>query len=291
MIPFVKMHGIGNDYVYIDAYTNPAIESRADLALLARRISDRHTGVGSDGLILVCRPSTPGAHARMRMFNADGSESEMCGNGVRCVAKFAHDRLNLSHRPLRIDTGRGVLSIDYSLRDGRLDSASVDMGAPILELAEIPVDASRLGAPVDAVSWRMEVAGRAWPVSFVSMGNPHAVFFMDPGVVPTLDLARVGPVIEHHPAFPRRVNAHFAEVVSPGEAVMRTWERGAGATLACGTGACAVLVAGVRMARLARDAMLHLPGGDLRVRWDVHTNHVIKTGPAEDVFEGVWPEA
>ena len=287
---FVKMHGIGNDYVYVDAFTDDAIEHHPDLAGLSRRISDRHTGVGSDGLILICRPRSPQNHARMRMFNADGSESEMCGNGVRCVAKFAHDRLGLTTRPLHIETGRGVLTIDYTLNAGRVATATVDMGEPILDLPAIPVDATRLGSSSDGLTWRMEIGGAAHPVTFVSMGNPHVVFFMPRGTVAGLDLARIGPGIEHHAAFPRRINAHFVEIVSPREAIMRTWERGAGATLACGTGACAVLVGAARTSQLQREARLRLPGGDLDIRWDTATNHVFKTGPATDVFTGEYPE-
>lgn len=302
---FVKMHGIGNDYVYLDAYGDPSLESRPDLADLARRVSDRHTGIGSDGLILVCRPrelevaslkSEVGAHARMRMFNADGSESEMCGNGVRCVAKFVHDRLGVRANPLLIQTGRGVLSISYDAAGGRLSTATVDMGEPILELAKIPVDESKLSRKAGPNAWTLDIGERPCTASFVSMGNPHAVIFNDggrpltPEQVRDLDLPRLGPPIEHDPAFPRRINAHWAAVHSRREATMRTWERGAGPTMACGTGACAVAVAGVLTGRFDRDVLLHLPGGDLRIRWDEKSNHVFKSGPATEVFEGEWVE-
>ena len=314
---FVKMHGIGNDYVYVDAYSTAgevAIAERADLPEIARRVSDRLRGVGSDGLILVCMPNAGvDAHVRMRMLNSDGSESEMCGNGVRCVAKFAHDRLGMRFMPLRVETVRGVLSISYEApasSGGRLTSATVDMGEPILELARVPVDEGRLGSVVAGGAGGRVGAGGAhrvarvgevdgagigrWVGSFVSMGNPHAVFF--DGVnealrgegLARLEIERVGPRIEVHPAFPRRVNAHFVQVHSADEATMRTWERGAGATQACGTGACAVLVAGVLTGRLARKATLHLPGGDLVIEWDQKTNHVFMTGPAEDICEGEW---
>ncbi len=295
---FVKMHGIGNDYVYLDAVSTPSLERRTDLPELARRISDRHTGVGSDGLILVC-PSRRGADVRMRMFNADGSESEMCGNGVRCVAKFAHDRLGAHRRPLRVETGRGILSIELELADGRVASATVDMGEPILDLPGIPVDETSLERTGADHRYRLtssDAATDAWIASFVSMGNPHAVVFDDdnPRVraegLAGLDLPRVGPKIEHHAAFPRRINAHFVQLNSRTDATMRTWERGAGATLACGTGACAVCVAGVRTGRFERTVRLHLPGGELGIRWDESSNHVFMTGPAADVFEGEWPE-
>jgi diaminopimelate epimerase len=304
---FVKMHGIGNDYLYLDAVSEPALERRADLAELARRISDRHRGVGSDGLILLCKPTVRGAHVRMRMFNSDGSESEMCGNGVRCVAKFAHDRLGVRERPMQVETGRGVLEIDYETREGKLVEATVDMGEPILDLARIPVEEGGLShkqgphtyavpLPEKQMLGGLVSSGRAWFATFVSMGNPHAVVF-GPGDRPftdkelaELDLPRIGPLFENNDAFPRRINTHFVAARSRSEASMRTWERGAGATLACGTGACAVCVAGVLTERFDRDVLLHLPGGDLRIRWDQKSNHVFMTGPATDVFEGEWPE-
>ena len=293
---FVKMHGIGNDYIYLDAFMDPSLESRADLPALARAMSDRHRGVGSDGLILVCRPTDPDvAHARMRMFNSDGSESEMCGNGLRCVAKFAHDRLGIKARPMRIQTGRGVLEIDYKVEGGRLAEATVDMGEPILELDRVPVTTKGLSRAARDAEYTLDIAGKALHASFVSMGNPHAVIFddgerpLDTDALAAIDLSRIGPLIETHSAFPRRVNAHFVARTRPGEATMRTWERGAGATMACGTGACAVAVAGARTGRLDRDVLLHLPGGDLRIRWDEKTGHVHMTGPATHVFDGDWP--
>ncbi|MCC6659697.1 MAG: diaminopimelate epimerase [Phycisphaerales bacterium] len=305
---FVKMHGIGNDYVYLDAVTDPSIERRADLPDLARRISDRHRGVGSDGLILVCRPGAgaasrraagcgthPGAHVRMRMFNADGSESEMCGNGVRCVAKFAHDRLGVRADPILVETGRGSLPIAYETVAGKLTRATVDMGEPILEPSRVPVAVGKLEVAGEH-RYRLRTGDDAWVGSFASMGNPHAVFFDadNPGLrgdgLAAIDLARVGPRIERHPAFPDRINAHFVRVQAPGEAAMRTWERGAGATLACGTGACAAAVAGARLGLLDRSVTLHLPGGDLGIVWSAATNHVLMTGPATDVFEGQWRE-
>jgi diaminopimelate epimerase len=296
MIPFVKMHGIGNDYVYVDAAACPDIERRADLADLARRVSDRHRGVGSDGLILVCPPSPDGtgAHVRMRMFNTDGSESEMCGNGVRCVAKFAHDRLAVTANPMFVQTGRGVLSIAYDTdAHGRLATATVDMGEPILATADVPttLPATKAGAAVD-VRWPaaagLELDGFDGAVTAVSMGNPHAVLFGRD--VQRVALERVGPVLERDGVFPRRVNVHVVEVVSRTHLRMRTWERGAGITQACGTGACAVLVAAALSGLSERTADIDLPGGRLRIRWDAgERGHVFMTGPAADVFEGVWP--
>ncbi len=295
---FVKMHGIGNDYIYLDAFTDPALERRPDLPDLAQTLSDRHTGIGSDGLILVCRPRAA-ADVRMRMFNADGSESEMCGNGIRCVAKFAHDRLAVRARPMRVETGRGVLSLDYALSEGKVREATVDMGAPILEARAIPVTQPRQSttdrvingplewyAPLDPVADGLGAAGVDPRLTCVSMGNPHAVIFC--GHLDALPLETVGPYLEHQPAFPNRMNIHFVQVLAREEARMRTWERGAGQTRACGTGACAVTVAGALTGRLKRSVRLHLPGGDLDIRWDEPTNHVFMTGPATDLFEGEW---
>ncbi len=297
---FVKMHGLGNDYVYADAFTDPALERRPDLRDLARAMSDRNTGVGSDGLILVCRPRA-GGDARMRMFNSDGSESEMCGNGVRCVAKFAHDRLGIRARPIRIETGAGMLSIDYHLSGGALSDATVDMGEPILDAPSIPVrlpvpaQSDRivgfpldLHIPIDLDSPWIAACGLDPAMTCVSMGNPHAVLFCT--AVDAVPLETIGPFLEGQPIFPRRTNVHFVQVLGREEARMRTWERGAGPTRACGTGACAVGVAGALTGRMARNVWLHLPGGDLQIHWDERTNHVFKTGPATFVFEGEWPD-
>lgn len=291
------MHGIGNDYVYLDAFGDPKLAERPDLPDLARVMSNRYTGIGSDGLILVCRPTTSQADVRMRMFNADGSESEMCGNGVRCVAKFAHDRLGIAARPMRVETGRGILPIEYSVSGGKLEEATVDMGEPILDLPSIPVEEAKLAFKGVEHHWGIELPGRAEVATFVSMGNPHAVVFeqgrntsMTIDQLRALDLDRIGPVFETHPAFPRRINLHYVAVHSSGEATMRTWERGSGPTQACGTGACAVLVAGVLTGRLDRQALIHLPGGDLRIAWNEKTNHVLMTGSATDVFTGEWPD-
>jgi len=287
-IPFTKMHGAANDYVYLDGVSDGSIASR-DLPALSRAMSDRHTGVGSDGLIAILPPQ-PGVDAdvRMRMFNADGSEAEMCGNGVRCVAKFAIDHRLSDAKPIRVQTGAGVLAIDYDLDEGgRVAAATVDMGEPILDPARIPVDAAALVATDRPRTFRLNANNRAFEATMVSMGNPHAVIYVD-------DLGdehtRYGPAIEAHPVFPRRINVHFVRVHGPGEVTVKHWERGSGATLACGTGACAVCVAGVVTGRTGREILAHLPGGDLRLRWDEATNHVFKTGPAAEVFSGEWPE-
>jgi diaminopimelate epimerase len=288
---FVKMHGIGNDYVYVDCFRQP---EPSDPAALSRAISDRHFGVGSDGLILVCRSSV--ADARMRMFNADGSESEMCGNGIRCVAKLVHDHGLSANNPLTIETGRGVLTLHLSTTGGKVDTVRVDMGEPILEPRLIPVELPGprvVDHPLPLKGDNLEQtlfggAGVDPRMTCVSMGNPHMVVYCkDVGRLP---LEReLGPMLETLPCFPRKVNVHFVQVVSKDEAIMRTWERGSGITLACGTGACAVCVAGVLSGRTGRRLRAHLPGGSLELEWSERDNHVFMTGPATEVFTGEWP--
>lgn len=284
MVRFTKMHGIGNDYIYV----NGSEESVNDPAALARAMADRHMGVGGDGLILIL-PSQNGVEAdlRMRMFNADGTESAMCGNGIRCVCKYAHDHGLSKAQPMRIQTGTGVLTLEYTIGgDGTVDQVTVDMGEPILLLAEVPVDRRHL-AGGDGPIYRFSVDEQTFEAVFVSIGNPHAVIYVDD--VEVVDLQRLGPKLETHPAFPNRMNVHFVRVADPNEVFMRTWERGSGTTLACGSGACAVCVAGVITGRTDRRLLAHLPGGDLDIRWDERTNHVFMTGPAEEVFTGDWP--
>ena len=277
---FTKMHGLGNDYVYVDCFT----EKLDDPRQLAIAISDRHFGVGSDGLILVM-PSTEAADVRMRIFNADGSEAQMCGNGIRCVAKYAYDYGHTAANPMRVETAAGIKTIELQLGpDGKVVAATVDMGKPILEPEKIPV----LIRQARAVDVTIKTASRALQMTCVSMGNPHAVFFVDD--VASVPLAQLGPEIENHPVFPARVNAHFVQVHSPTEVTIRTWERGSGITLACGTGASAVCVAGVQTHRTLRKILAHLPGGDLKLEWCVSDEHVMMTGPATEVFTGDWPD-
>jgi diaminopimelate epimerase len=273
---FTKMHGAGNDYIYVDCFRQPMPH---DPSGLSRVISDRHFGVGADGLILIC-PSDK-ADARMRMFNADGSEAEMCGNGVRCVAKYVHDH-GLAHKPvLTIETGSGVLSLELEVHGGLVHQVRVDMGAPILEAERIPTTLP--GNPPVNVA----LPGFAFPVTCVSMGNPHCVIFVD-RITDEMVLG-TGPKVEVSPAFPRRVNVEFVQVHRPDEVTMRVWERGSGETLACGTGACAVAVAGVLAGRTQRRLTVHLRGGDLKLHWPQTDNHVYMTGPAVEVFSGDWP--
>jgi diaminopimelate epimerase len=276
-IHFTKMHGAGNDYIYVDCFANPMPH---DPAGLSRRISDRHTGVGGDGLILIC-PSDK-ADARMRMFNADGSEAEMCGNGVRCVAKYVHDHGLVRKPTLRIETGRGVLTLDLEISAGAVRQVRVDMGEPILDARRIPTTLPG-NPPVQA-----PIPGHDLLVTCVSMGNPHCVTFVKQVTDPLV--LGMGPKIEVDPAFPRRTNVEFVVVNRPDDITMRVWERGSGETLACGTGACAAAVAGVLTGRTQRKVTAHLPGGDLQLHWSEADNHVYMTGPAVEVFSGTWPE-
>ncbi len=279
---FTKMHGIGNDYVYVNGFT----ETVPDPARLAIQISNRHFGVGSDGLILIL-PSNK-ADVRMRMFNADGSEAEMCGNGIRCVAKFAYEHALAKTNPMRIETGSGVLSLQLHLDGPKVDRVTVDMGKPILDLPKIPVTAQFLTPLKSPHQFEFRIGDtRISNATFVSMGNPHVVIF-EPNVA-DIDVRQLGPLIEHFKAFPNRINAHWVQVISRGEVIMRTWERGSGITQACGTGACAVCVAGALTNRTDRKILAHLPGGDLNLDWRTTDDTVHMTGPATEVFSGDWP--
>lgn len=300
---FTKMHGLGNDYAYVNCFEERL--DGVDVAALAREISDRHRGVGSDGLILVC-PSGKGVKAdvRMEMYNADGSRGEMCGNGIRCVAKYAIDHRLVpipfvdsgSTRRISVQTDRGILTLEATLQNGLVDQVRVDMGEPILRPVDIPV--SLTGE--QCVRTKLSVGDECYEMTCVSMGNPHAVIFVESAngvdAVDTIDavaLEQLGPMIENHALFPRRTNVHVASVQSRQKVSMRTWERGSGLTMACGTGACAVLVAGVLEGRLDDAATVHLPGGDLRIEWkgavDNSGGSVFMTGPATEVFTGTWP--
>ncbi|QDU81262.1 Diaminopimelate epimerase [Polystyrenella longa] len=275
---FTKMHGAGNDYVYVNCFDESL---PTDIPALAQQVSDRHKGIGSDGLILIC-PSEVG-HARMRMFNADGSESEMCGNGVRCVAKYVYDHGIAKEEELKIETGNGVLTLQCNLSGTKVESVRVNMGKPILTSADIPTLLP--GDP--PVKAPLNVGGKRLEVTCVSMGNPHCITFV--GELSDAWVHGIGPLIESHEMFPNRVNAEFIQIVSPSEIIMRVWERGSGETQACGTGACASAVAGVLAGITERKVLCHLPGGDLELEWS-DSDEVFMTGPAVEVFEGVWPE-
>jgi diaminopimelate epimerase len=277
---FTKMHGLGNDYVYVNCFEEKVI-SPEKLTIV---ISDRHRGVGADGLILIS-PSDS-ADVQMRIFNADGSEAQMCGNGIRCVAKYAYEHnLAKSKKPsMTVETGRGVLTLGLEIDNkDKVQNVCVNMCRPILEPAKIPV-ALQGDSIVEAA---IDVSNQRMLMTCVSMGNPHAVFFTDD--LSAIELEKVGPVIERHELFPQRINAHFVRVDSPSEFTMITWERGSGITLACGTGACACCVAAVLTDRCEREVTAHLPGGDLRINWSQKDDCVFMTGPATEVFTGIWP--
>lgn len=278
-IEFTKMHGAGNDYVYINGFEN---QLPSDLEKLAIEISHRRFGAGGDGMILIL-PSDK-ADARMRMFNADGSESEMCGNGIRCVAKYVHDHGIAKKNHLSIETGAGVLQLELEIHNGLAERITVDMGEPRLEGSKIP---TTLVPPNDrAVNVPLEYRGQKLYATCVSMGNPHCVIFV-PEATDELVLG-IGPLIEKDDRFPKRTNVEFVEILARGEVRQRTWERGSGETWACGTGASAVCVAGVLTGHTDRTILNNLLGGQLMLRWDEATNHVFMTGPATEVFTGRW---
>ena len=279
---FTKMHGAGNDYVYVDCFAQPVPR---DVAELARRISHRRFGVGADGLILIC-PSER-ADAEMRMFNADGSPAEMCGNGIRCVAKYLYDHDIRRNETLTIESAGRILTLELKTAHGVVEQVRVDMGEPILIPEQIPTTLrSPVGPQEPVVDVPLAVAGNEVRVTCVSMGNPHCVAFVEE---PSDELVLgVGPQIEVDAHFPNRANVEFVKLLTGRELRQRTWERGSGETLACGTGASAVCVAGVLSGRTGRDVLIHLSGGDLEINWSGENNHVYMTGPAVEVFTGDW---
>ncbi len=270
---FTKMHGCGNDYVYVDCTRSML----SDPAAVARAVSDRHFGVGGDGLILIC-PSRK-ADFRMAMFNADGSEGAMCGNGIRCVAKFVYDKGLTDKTRITVETRAGIKTLDLTVEEGKVSLVRVDMGLPICNAEAIPV----LGMGDFVLGRRVQVAGRDWVMTCVSMGNPHAVVWVED--TNGLPLEQLGPQFEHHPMFPDRVNTEFVQILNDHEINMRVWERGSGETLACGTGACASVAATYLNQRTGSDVLVHLRGGDLRIEIG-DDSHLYMTGPAATVFEG-----
>ena len=273
-LPFTKMHGISNDYIYVNAFDTQL----SDPARVARQVSQRRTGIGGDGLILICPSDT--VHARMEMYNADGSRGEMCGNGIRCVGKYLYDHGIATANPLRVDTDVGLKVLFLEVEDDSVSRVTVDMGEPILDGPQIPV-----AAEGRIVNRPLHVDGQAYAVTCVSMGNPHCVTFVDD--VEAIELEKIGPQFERHTFFPNRVNTEFIQVVSPSELNMRVWERGSGETWACGTGACGAVVAAVLNQKSERRVTVHLRGGDLEIEWRAENNHVYMTGAAEEVFEGM----
>ena len=278
---FTKMQGIGNDYIYVDCTR----ETVRDPSALARRLSDRHFGIGGDGLVLIL-PGTEGDF-RMRMFNADGSEAEMCGNASRCVGKYVYERGLWDRKEIRLETGGGIRTLRLHTSEGKVTSVQVDMGAPRFRPVEIPALPGAAGWPEETEEIRslpLTIRDRVFPVTCVSMGNPHCVVFQKE--VDHWPIESWGPCFEHSPVFPERVNTEFANVLDREHIRMRVWERGSGETLACGTGACATLAAAVLNGLTERRAALLLNGGELEIEWNEETGHILMTGPAEFVFDG-----
>ena len=275
---FTKMHGIGNDYLFINCFE----EYVRDPVSLALKMCREHTGVGGDGVVLL----EPGESLpfAMRIFNRDGSEAEMCGNAARCIGKYLYERGLTRETEIDLYSKSGIRHLSLHAAGEKVETVTVDMGTPVLEPRLIPVDM----AGQIVLRHRVQVLGQMWFITCVSMGNPHCVVFVrDPEV---LDLPAIGPMFEHHPLFPRRTNVEFVRVISRGVLQMRVWERGSGETLACGTGACASLVAAVLCGHCDRRVQMKLAGGDLELYWNADDNHVYQTGPAAFVFDGDWLE-
>ena len=271
---FTKMHGCGNDYVYVNLFE----EQIGDPAKVSIAVSDRHFGIGSDGLITIGASEI--ADFRMRIYNADGSEAEMCGNGIRCVAKYVYDHKLTDKTEITVETGAGVKTLQLTVEDDKVTLVRVDMGEPILTPDEIPVvaDGDRV------VDEPIVVDDKEWRMTCVSMGNPHAVVFVDD--VAHFELEKYGPLFENHVRFPKRTNTEFVQIISRNEAIMRVWERGSAETWACGTGTCATVMACILNGLTDNEVLVHLRGGDLRIAYDAKSNHIFMTGPATEVFEG-----
>lgn len=273
---FTKMHGIGNDYVYVNCFE----ETVKDPAAVARYVSDRHFGIGSDGLILI-KPSDI-ADCEMDMYNLDGSQGAMCGNGIRCVAKYVYDYGIVKKENISVSTKSGIKYLDLTVRDGKVALVRVNMGSPVLTASQIPV----VSSTEEMINAPLKVNGETYYITAVSMGNPHAIVYM--ADVDHLDIGEIGPYFENHMAFPDRVNTEFVEVLDDHTLKMRVWERGSGETLACGTGACAVAVASILNGHVdgEKPVTVKLLGGDLEIFWDRQENLVYMTGPAATVFDG-----
>ena len=271
---FTKMHGIGNDYVYVNCFKE-TVENPSGVAV---KVSDRHFGIGSDGLILI-KPSEV-ADGKMEMYNADGSQGAMCGNGIRCVAKYMYDYGITDKTSISVETKSGIKYLDLTLKDGKVDTVKVNMGMPILKAAEIPVRFEK----ERVINEPVFVDGTEWRITCVSMGNPHAITYIDD--VKGLEIEKIGPKFENHEIFPDRVNTEFVHVIDRNTVEMRVWERGSGETLACGTGACAVAVSSILNGLTEEEVTVKLLGGDLKIFWDRTENKVYMTGSATTVFDG-----
>ena len=278
---FTKMEGIGNDYVYVDCTKNELKKPSE----LAKKVSDRHFGIGSDGLILICNSDI--ADFRMKMFNSDGSEAEMCGNGIRCVGKFIYDNDLSKKTELTIETLAGIKNLKLNVKDNKVSTVTVDMGEPILEAKNIPVEKAEIVKSNDGTEFNkvnLKLKDKQFEFTCVSMGNPHAVAFIDK--TDDFELDTYGKIAEVDEHFPKKVNAEFIEIVDKNNIKMRVWERGAGETLACGTGACASVVASYLNDLTDCNVTVHLLGGDLNIEWNKQDNHIYMTGPATTVFTG-----
>ena len=271
---FTKMHGIGNDYVYVNCFKE-TVEHPSEVAI---KVSDRHFGIGSDGLILI-KPSEV-ADGKMEMYNADGSQGAMCGNGIRCVAKYMYDYGITDKTSISVETKSGIKYLDLTIKDGKVDTVKVNMGTPILKAADIPVRSEK----EQVINEPVMVDGKEWKITCVSMGNPHAITYIDD--VKNMEIEKIGPKFENHEIFPDRVNTEFVHVIDRNTVEMRVWERGSGETLACGTGACAVAVSSILNGLTEEEVTVKLLGGDLKIFWDRTENKVYMTGSATTVFDG-----
>lgn len=271
---FTKMHGIGNDYVYVNCFKE-TVEHPSEMAI---KVSDRHFGIGSDGLILI-KPSEM-ADGKMEMYNADGSQGAMCGNGIRCVAKYMYDYGITDKTSISVETKSGIKYLDLTIKDGKVDTVKVNMGTPILKAVDIPVRSEK----EQVIDEPVMVDGKEWKITCVSMGNPHAITYIDD--VKNLEIEKIGPKFENHEIFPDRVNTEFVRVIDRNTVEMRVWERGSGETLACGTGACAVAVSSILNGLTEEEVTVKLLGGDLKIFWDRTENKVYMTGSATTVFDG-----
>lgn len=271
---FTKMHGIGNDYVYVNCFKE-TVEHPSEMAI---KVSDRHFGIGSDGMILI-KPSEV-ADGKMEMYNADGSQGAMCGNGIRCVAKYMYDYGITDKTSISVETKSGIKYLDLTIKDGKVDTVKVNMGTPILKAVDIPVRSEK----EQVIDESVMVDGKEWKITCVSMGNPHAITYIDD--VKNLEIEKIGPKFENHEIFPDRVNTEFVRVIDRNTVEMRVWERGSGETLACGTGACAVAVSSILNGLTEEEVTVKLLGGDLKIFWDRTENKVYMTGSATTVFDG-----
>ena len=271
---FTKMHGIGNDYVYVNCFKE-TVEHPSEMAI---KVIDRHFGIGSDGLILI-KPSEV-ADGKMEMYNADGSQGAMCGNGIRCVAKYMYDYGITDKTSISVETKSGIKYLDLTIKDGKVDTVKVNMGTPILKAVDIPVRSEK----EQVIDEPVMVDGKEWKITCVSMGNPHAITYIDD--VKNLEIEKIGPKFENHEIFPDRVNTEFVRVIDRNTVEMRVWERGSGETLACGTGACAVAVSSILNGLTEEEVTVKLLGGDLKIFWDRTENKVYMTGSATTVFDG-----